>query len=195
MPGEPRRAFPADRLARVVPEVARLLLGAVLESTVGGVLTSGVIVETEAYLGPEDAASHAATRSITERNRVMFGPPGVAYVYRSYGVHWCTNVVADSDGVGGAVLIRGLDPLEGVETMRTRREGRLPLTAGPGRLSQALGITGELDGHGLDRAPLRLVHGVAVPDEAVTTTPRIGITRAVEAPLRYLVRGRPGVSR
>jgi DNA-3-methyladenine glycosylase len=178
-----------------VPRVARRLLGAVLESTVGGQTTRGVIVETEAYLGPEDEASHASTRAITPRNRVMFGPPGRAYVYRSYGVHWCVNVVAAPEGTGGAVLIRGLDPLEGRATMAHRREERLPLAAGPGRLTQALGIDGTLDGHPLDREPLRLLAGYDIPDGAVRVTPRIGITRAVEAPLRYLVRGRPGVSR
>jgi DNA-3-methyladenine glycosylase len=125
----------------------------------------------------------------------MYGPPGMAYVYRSYGIHWCMNVVAAPEGIAGAVLIRGVDPLEGGEVMARRREGRTPLTAGPGRLTQALGITGALDGHPLDSCPLRLVRGVEVPDDAVDVTPRIGITRAVEAPLRYLVRGRPGVSR
>lgn len=194
-PGGPRLTFPPAVLAQSVPRVARLLLGAVLETTVGGERTSGVIVETEAYLGPEDAASHAATRTITARNRVMFGPPGVAYVYRSYGVHWCVNVVAAPEGTGGAVLIRGVDPLEGEAVMARRRQGRTPLAAGPGRLTQALGITGAHDGLPLDRPPLRLLQGHAVPDEAVDVTPRIGITRAVEAPLRYLVRGRPGVSR
>lgn len=180
---------------RPVREVARLLLGSVLVSTVGGVRTAGVIVETEAYGGADDPASHAATKGgITERNRAMFGPPGHLYVYRSYGVHWCANVVTGREGQGEAVLVRGLTPTDGVEVMRARR-GRTPLTAGPGRLSEALGIDDHLYGHPLDRPPLTLHRGWSVPDGRVAATPRIGIRLAAERPDRLYVVGARGVSR
>lgn len=183
-------------LTHPVPAVARHLLGAVLESRVDNERVCAVIVETEAYLGPEDAASHAATRSgITPRNRLMFERPGRAYVYRSYGVHWCLNIVAHPADGAGAVLIRGLDLLEGQPTAHRRRRGRPPLTAGPGRLTQALGVDGSLNGHDLIEPPLRLLEGWRVPDSMVRVTPRIGITRAVDAPLRYFIERRPGVSR
>lgn len=197
-PSRPERPVlvPADHLARPVPEVARALLGCVIESTVNHRPVVGVIVETEAYLGPEDPASHAATRSgVTERNRGMFGTVGRAYVYRSYGVHWCLNIVAHPDEAAGAVLIRGLDLIDGQQHALERRAGRRPLAAGPGRLAQALGLDGSHNGHDLTLAPLRLLRGWSVPDEQVGATPRIGITRAADAPLRYFIAGRPGVSR
>lgn len=179
-----------------VAEAARGLLGSVLESTVGGIPVAGVIVETEAYSGPDDPASHAATAAgPTQRNRAMFGPPGHAYVYRSYGVHWCLNVVTGGEGHPGAVLIRGLDPLEGEDAMATRRRGRRPLTAGPGRLGMALGVTDALYGHDLRRPPLVLRAGWSVPDAIVGVSPRIGVTKAADWPHRFYVRGAPGVSR
>lgn len=185
----------ADFFARGALEVARDLLGTVLVSMVDGVQAAGVVVETEAYGGAEDAASHAATKSgVTKRNRVMFGPPGRAYVYRSYGVHWCTNVVTGPDGDGQAVLLRGLTPLWGREAMLERR-GTPPLAAGPGRLSQALGITDALYGHPLDRPPLQLLAGYSVDQARVVVTPRIGISAAAEWPNRFYVVGAPGVSR
>jgi DNA-3-methyladenine glycosylase len=162
---------------------------------VGGLTCEGVIVETEAYLGPEDPASHAATIRITDRNRVMFGPAGVAYVYRSYGVHWCLNVVTGRAGEGEAVLLRGIEALAGVEAMRSRRGGRDPLGAGPGRLTQALGIDGSLDGHPLDRPPLELLPGWTVDDHGITVTGRVGISKVPEWPLRFFVTSSPGVSR
>lgn len=176
--------------------VARALLGARLRSSVGGESCTGVIVETEAYLGSGDPASHAATRAgVTDRNRTMFGPAGRSYVYRSYGIHWCLNVVTGEAGVGQAVLIRGVEPLEGAEVMLGRRRGRRPLAAGPGRLGQALAVTGELDGHDLSRPPLELLAGWPVPGERVARTGRVGVSRAPEWPLRFVVRGSPGVSR
>lgn len=165
-------------------------------STVGGVEVSGTIVETEAYGGPEDPASHAYTVSgITERNRAMFGPPGRAYVYRSYGVHWCLNVVSSWDGEPGAVLVRGLDPVSGTDVMRTRRSGRRPLAAGPGRLCEALAVTGELYGHDLGRAPLRLLPGAPIPSDQVGASGRVGVRRGADWPHRVYVRGAAGVSR
>lgn len=167
-----------------------------LLSTVEGVRTVAVVTETEAYGGAEDPASHAATRSgVTERNRAMFGPPGHAYVYRSYGVHWCLNVVTGVDGDGQAVLLRGAAPIEGLDAMRLRRSGRTPLCTGPGRLAQALGVTGALYAHALDRPPLVLLPGWFVADERTGATGRIGIAVAAELPWRFYVRGAPGVSR
>jgi DNA-3-methyladenine glycosylase len=168
----------------------------VLVSTVGGERVAAVIVETEAYGGPNDPASHAATtRGRTERNRAMFGPPGHAYVYRSYGVHWCMNVVTGPEGVPQAVLIRGVEPLEGEELMERRRSGVRPLGAGPGRLCDALAITGALDGHDLRQQPLVLSTGWSVPGEAVGVSPRVGVSRAANWPYRFYVRGSDGVSR
>ena len=155
-----------------------------------------MIVETEAYGGPEDPASHASTVSgPTRRNRAMFGPPGTAYVYRSYGIHWCLNVVAGSEGQGGAVLIRGMDPVAGESVMRLRRKGRSPLGAGPGRLAQALGVTGELYGHDLARPPLVLVPDSLPLDAEIGTSGRVGVTRAADWPHRFYVRGAAGSSR
>ena len=155
----------------------------------------GVIVETEAYLDARDPASHAATAAPTDRNRIMYGPPGVAYVYRIYGMHWCLNVVTGPEGSAQAVLIRGVEVLEGEEVVRTRREGRRPWAAGPGRLCGALGVDGALDGHRLDRAPLRILTGWRVSEDRVARSGRIGVRLAAEWPLRYFVRGAAAVSR
>lgn len=177
-------------------EVARALLGSRLVSTVGGEATVAVIVETEAYAGPDDPASHAAAlRGRTERNRAMFGPSGRAYVYRSYGVHWCMNVVTGAEGMPQAVLLRGVEPLEGAEVMERRRGGMRPLGAGPGRLCEALGITDALYGHDLREPPLMLVSGWSVPEEAVGVSRRVGVRAAADWPYRFYVRGARGVSR
>ena len=125
----------------------------------------------------------------------MFGPAGRVYVYRSYGVHWCLNVVAGREGEAGAVLIRGLDLVEGLETARRRRGGAALLTRGPGRLAAALGVSDALYGHDLRREPLRLEAGWRVHEDEVVMTPRIGIRKARERLLRYHVRGSAGVSR
>jgi DNA-3-methyladenine glycosylase len=175
--------------ARSVHEVAPELLGVTL--LVDGV--GGPIVEVEAY-DHEDPAAHGY-RGRTERNAAMFGPPARAYVYRSYGIHWCLNFVCEAEGVASAVLLRALEPASGVEAMRARRrvgDVRL-LCAGPGRLCQALGITREHDGLPLDRPPFELVPR---PKPApVATGPRIGITRAADRPWRYGVAGSSFVSR
>lgn len=176
--------------------MARDLLGTCLVSTVNGELCAAVIVETEAYGGPKDPASHAAARSgVTRRNRAMFGPPGRAYVYRSYGVHWCLNVVTGREEEGQAVLLRGMVPIAGHSIMRSRRQGRTPIGAGPGRLAQALGVDDALYGHDLTEAPLQLRPGWAVPDEDVGTSGRVGVRSAADWPHRFYVRGSSGVSR
>lgn len=175
--------------SRPVEEVARQLIGATL--AVAGV--GGVIVETEAYDG-EDPASHSFSGP-TLRNRAMFGPPGHAYVYRSYGIHWCFNLVCRESGHGAGVLIRALEPLWGLELMRERRGGladRL-LCAGPGRVCQALAIDGSHDGLPLDAPPFQLEPAaIAV---AVVQGPRIGITRAREVPWRFGLAGSRYLSR
>ena len=165
--------------------VARELLGCVLVSECGGERTSGVVVETEAYVGPEDPASHAA-RSIgrTGRNDPMFGPPGTAYVHMNYGIHWLLNAVTDAEGYPAAVLIRALAPLDGRDVMQQRR-GRSELTNGPARLAQALAIDADRQRHPLDRAPLWLGSGVPVPEEQVVRTTRVGITRGTQRDLRF----------
>lgn len=150
----------------------------------------GVIVETEAY-DRTDPASHSFGGP-TRRNASMFGPPGRAYVYRSYGLHWCLNLVCET---GSAVLLRALEPSAGLETMRARRGLDAPrlLCAGPGRLAQALGIDLSHDGLPLDRAPFALEPPRGPLTVAATT--RIGISRGVEAPWRFLVPGSPYLSR
>jgi DNA-3-methyladenine glycosylase len=151
-----------------------------------------VIVETEAY-APDDPASHAFSGR-TARNASMFGPPGHLYVYRSYGVHWCANVVCGEEGVGSAVLLRALEPTHGIEVMRGRRgvdDPRL-LCSGPGRLTQGLGLTGDHDGLPLDRPPFDLRVGTGAE---VVASRRVGITRAAELEWRYTVRGSGFVSR
>lgn len=175
--------------ARDVHAVARELVGCtLLVDDVGG-----TVVEVEAY-APDDPASHSY-RGRTARNAAMFGPPGTLYVYRSYGVHWCANVVCDEDGVGAAVLLRALEPTVGVALMKRRRraeEAHL-LCAGPGRLTEALGLTGEHDALPLDRPPFLLLPASAPVD--VVTGPRVGITKALELPWRYALRGSRFVSR
>jgi len=172
-----------------VHAVARRLIGATF--LVDGV--GGVVVEVEAYQ-QDDAASHAY-RGPTPRNRSMFGPPGRLYVYRSYGVHWCANVVCGEEGVGMGALLRALEPTHGLERMQARRgldDPRL-FCAGPGRFTQALGITREHDGLPLDRSPFELRLPPVLAD--VVCSPRVGISRATEIPWRYSLRSSPYVSR
>jgi DNA-3-methyladenine glycosylase len=183
------RALPRDFFARGVHSVAPELIGATL--LFGGV--GGRIVEVEAY-DQEDPASHGY-RGRTERNAAMFGPPGHAYVYRSYGIHWCLNLVCEESGRACAVLIRALEPTYGLDLMRDRRglDGPRLLCAGPGRLCQALGITRDHDGLPLDEPPFELRAGEE-PVE-VAAGPRIGITRAAENPWRYVEAGSRFLSR
>lgn len=178
---------------RNASEVARDLLGMRLVSNVGGAV-EGVIVETEAYVGPEDPASHAAERiGRTERNEAMFGEPGTFYVYRSHGIHHCVNVVTDRPGFPSAVLIRALEPRSGLELMMARRGREDRLCAGPGNLARALGITMSLNGVACSASILRLRKGWAVPEEALGISTRIGISRGKELPLRFFVRGHEAV--
>jgi DNA-3-methyladenine glycosylase len=178
-----------DFFARSVHDVAPDLIGVTL--LVDGV--GGPIVEVEAY-DHEDPAAHGYGGR-TERNASMFGPPGHAYVYRSYGVHWCLNFVCEPEGSASAVLIRALEPRHGLDVMRARRRLDDPrlLCAGPGRLCQALGVTREHDGLPLDQPPFELLAGEEEPAIAVGT--RVGITRAAERPWRYGLSGSPFLSR
>jgi DNA-3-methyladenine glycosylase len=187
--GEPSsEAFPRGFFERAADVVAPELLGARLRSTVDGALTEGIIVEVEAYLGPHDPASHAAERiGRTARNEAMFGCGGSAYVYLIYGVHRCMNVVTGPVGSPAAVLIRALEPTHGLDVMASRRRGSPELTSGPGRLGAALALTRALSGHQLDRAPLELLFGWRVPAENIGVSRRIGISRAVDWPLRFNV--------
>jgi len=180
-----RRAF----FERSVHEVAPELIGATL--LVDGV--GGVIVEVEAY-HHTDPAAHSYVGP-TERNAVMFGPPGYAYVYRSYGIHWCLNFVCEREGSASAVLIRALEPTAGLAAMRRRRGLAEPTTlcSGPGKLGQALAIDRRLNGLPLDRAPFELRARSVEPQ--IVTGPRIGISKAVELPWRYGLKGSPFLSR
>jgi DNA-3-methyladenine glycosylase len=179
-----------EDFARDSHEVARSLIGAML--LVGGV--GGRIVETEAY-DREDPASHSFPGP-TAHNAAMFGPPGHAYVYRSYGIHWCLNFVCREEGHGAGVLIRAMEPLHGIELMRKRRglqELRL-LCSGPGRVGQALGITRELNGARLDRPPFEVVASSPGSHEIVSG-PRIGISKAMDVPWRFGLAGSRFLSR
>ena len=197
MKGHRRAApLPVSFFDRPADVVARELLGALVVSQAGGVRTSARIVESEAYLGFRDPASHGYLHRRNDRNAALFGPPGSWYVYLSYGIHWCANLVCEAEGTASAVLLRALEPVEGVETMRERR-GRVDdreLCSGPGKLCQALGITRELDGRMMPDADVIVLPAtVALPLEVVTT-PRIGITKAADWPLRFAVKGNPHVS-
>ena len=189
--------LPAAFYARPTAEVARRLLGRLLISTVGGRRAVGRIVETEAYIGPHDPACHAFGHRRTQRTETLYGPPGTAYVYFTYGMHWCLNAVTEREGVPAAVLIRALEPLEGLPTMRRRRRtaSDRELCSGPAKLCQALGVTGREDGVHLTRGRLRIVGRPSRQRDAIIVTPRIGITRAVDWPLRFLIEGSPWVSR
>jgi len=181
--------IPRAFFARPVLEVAEELIGATF--LVDGV--GGKIVEVEAY-HHEDPAAHGY-RGRTERNATMFGPPGYAYVYRSYGIHWCVNFVCEPEGVADAVLIRALEPTHKLSLMRRRRgvEDERRLCSGPGRLCQALAITGAHDGLALDRPPFRLEPRTEKPE--VVRGPRVGISRATDLPWRYGLAGSRFLSR
>ena len=191
-----RRETLARRISyfeRPAVDLARDLLGMVLIHRE----TAGQIVETEAYLGLDDLAAHAS-RGLTERTRVLFGPPGRAYVYFIYGMHECLNVVAAKEGDPGCVLIRALEPLSGIAAMYERRRWKGPLcglTNGPGKLTQALAITRDQYGMRLDRGELTVRAWREKPDFTVAVTPRIGITKCADWPLRFIWAGHPCISK
>lgn len=181
--------------------VARGLLGKLLVHETAEGRTGGRVVEVEAYRGPRDRAAHSFGGRRTPRNETMYGPPGRAYVYFIYGMHHCVNVVTRPPGVPEAVLIRALEPLEGLDLMRARRG--LPdapawrLCRGPGALCRALGLDRRHDGADLVRGPLRMLDAPGVAAASVVRTPRIGVSYAgadAARPWRYLVRGTPAVS-
>ena len=177
--------------------VSRQLLGAVLECRSPDGVASGRIVETEAYVGPHDPACHAVFGN-TPRTKSLFAAAGTSYVYLIYGMYWCFNAVTREEGFGSAVLVRALEPLDGEPLMHARRprvRSRHDLTNGPGKLCLALGIDGAHDGLSLDERPLRILSGPAVPDDQVLVSPRIGITKAADWPLRFFIAGNPFVSR
>ena len=195
----PRRAatLPVAFFRRPTEVVAAELIGKVVVSTVGGLLTAGRIVETEAYLGYDDPASHGYRHRRNARNAALFGPPGIWYVYLSYGMHWCANLVCQRAGLASAVLLRALEPLDGLAVMRERR-GELPdrqLCSGPGRLCQALGISRDLDGSAMADGPVMVLRSDPVTAGAISATPRIGITKAADWPLRFHLAGSPWTSR
>jgi DNA-3-methyladenine glycosylase len=196
----------ADFFNRDPRRVARALLGKLLVRRTPHGILAGRIVETEAYLGKGDAAAHSAAGR-TARNAVLFGPPGYAYVYFIYGSHYCLNVSCLPDGVAGGVLFRALEPVAGIEQMAEARgvaektdlreiSSLRKISSGPGRMAEALGVTRARDnGKNLvnARSDLRIVHdGYRV--RRVTVTPRIGIVKSAEQPLRYFIAGNPFVS-
>ena len=172
-------------------------MGAILECRTDSGLASGIIVETEAYIGEQDAACHAAVGR-TRRTEPLYGPPGIAYVYFIYGMHWCINAVTRAEGLPSAVLIRALEPLKGIPLMRRRRpkaRSDRELTNGPGKLCAALGIDRRMNGLPLQRYPVVIRAGDIVADNDVVITPRVGITQAADWPLRFFVRDNAFVSR
>ena len=186
----------ASFFARPTPEVARDLLGAYVFSTVDGERVGGRIVETEAYLGPGDPGSHAATRAVTARNAVMYAAPGTAYVYFTYGQHHMLNLVTEPEGRPGAVLVRAVEPATGLEVIRARRGG-VPdrsLMDGPGKVAQALGLDLGDNGAPLGGGRLELRAGQG-PAEPVVVSGRVGLTEGHDLPLRFYLGGHPGVSR
>ncbi|HKW96986.1 MAG TPA: DNA-3-methyladenine glycosylase [Bryobacteraceae bacterium] len=187
------RILPRAFYDRATVEVARELLGKIL---VHG-RTAGMIVETEAYLGGDDLASHSA-RGITNRTRVIFGPPGHAYVYFIYGMHECLNIVAEAEGKPGCVLIRAAEPLMGIEIMKKRRPAARSvekLASGPGNLTRVFGITRAQNGADMTRGALVVRRWAEEPKFKIQVTPRIGIRQCAEWPLRFTVSGNPAVSR
>jgi DNA-3-methyladenine glycosylase len=183
------RVLPRSFYDRDTEIVSRELLGAVLECETPEGTAAGIIVETEAYLGEHDPACHAAVGR-TKRTSPLYGRPGTAYVYFIYGMYWCVNAVTRREGLPSAVLIRALEPVTGIEVMRSRRpraRTEAELCNGPGKLCLALGITAKHNGHSLQRGALRIRSGVSVVDRHVRVTPRIGITKAHDWPLRWVI--------
>jgi DNA-3-methyladenine glycosylase len=189
--------LPREFYARETELVARDLLGCVLECHTDAGIASGRIVETEAYLGEHDLACHAVAGR-TRRTEPLYGAPGTSYVYFIYGVHWCFNAVTRETGLPSAVLVRAIEPVAGLELMRARRAAArrdVDLTNGPGKLCAALGIDARHNAQPLDRQPILIREGVALPREQVVVTPRIGIRECADWPLRWLIADNPYVSK
>jgi DNA-3-methyladenine glycosylase len=186
----------SDLLRGPVDEVAQRLLGCYLIRNINGVELIGKIVETEAY-DQTDQASHSF-RGPTPRTEIMFGPSGYTYVYFTYGMHYCMNVVTGEIGHGSAVLIRAIEPLKGIEVMRSNRhdiEKDKEITNGPAKLCQALRVDKQLNGHSLDKEPLQLVIKPAVNSNSVITTTRIGIQHEADSLLRFYINDNQFVSK
>lgn len=186
-----------DFYARDTELVARELLGCVLECRTADGVAAARVVETEAYVGEHDLACHAAAGRTT-RTAPLYGPPGIAYVYFIYGMYWCFNAVTRAENEPSAVLVRAVEPVQGIEMMRRRRPKArrdVDLTNGPGKLCLALGIGRAHNGLSLQRPPLVIRAGQPVADRDVTVTPRIGITRSVDWPLRWFITDSPYVSK
>jgi DNA-3-methyladenine glycosylase len=185
--------LPSEFYSRPAVEVARDCLGKIL---IHGE-TAGRIVEVEAYLGLDDLAAHSS-RGITPRTRVIFGAPGHAYVYFIYGMYECLNFVAEPEGSAGCVLIRALEPMSGVDGMWKRRPAAKKLqdlASGPGRLTRAMGISRELNGSSLTDGPLQVRRVLNEEVFQIQSSPRIGISKCAELPLRFFIGGNPCVSR
>lgn len=191
------RALPQAFFSRDTRTVARDLLGCMLVSRKDGVIAGGRIVETEAYLGADDAGSHAATKGITARNTVMYGPPGHLYVYFTYGAHHMLNLVCEPEGVAGAVLVRAMEPLWGVEAMERRRGGRRvhELADGPGKLTAALGLNLGDNGVPLNVGRVFVYDAPRPAAQEVAVSGRVGLTDGHEHPYRYYLRDSRFVSR
>jgi DNA-3-methyladenine glycosylase len=188
-------SLPRPFYRRPAPMVARDLLGCVLVSRLNGARTAGRIVETEAYLGPEDAASHAAFRPGS--HALFYGDGGFAYVYLNYGMHYCLNAIAGEPGVAGCVLLRSLEPVAGRLAMSRRRgvpADARRLASGPGNLTRALGVTARANGADLTRGPLSIEPPDGPRDFRIATGCRVGITRATSRQLRFWIAGHPAVS-
>ena len=191
------RVLPRAFYERETEIVAREMLGTVIECETSAGIASGIIVETEAYLGEHDLACHAAAGR-TLRTEPLYGPPGTSYVYFIYGMYWCFNAVTRAEGLPSAVLVRALEPLAGIDLMHKRRSrirNEADLTNGPGKLCTALGIDGSMSAKSLQRKPLVIREGKRIPDDEVEVTTRIGITRSADWPLRWIVKGNRYVSK
>ena len=192
-----RSAVDRPLLAGPAPEVAPGLLGCLLRMRVATGAVTVRLVEVEAYDGSDDPGSHAF-RGPTPRNSVMFGPPGHAYVYFTYGMHWCMNVVCGPAGRASAVLVRAGEVVDGLSLARERRGGHVPdrdLARGPARLCRALAVDGDLNGVDLlGNGPLQLLSGLPVPPERVRSGRRVGIAAGAELPWRFWIDGEPAVS-
>jgi DNA-3-methyladenine glycosylase len=194
---KPGRIVPASFYNRDTELVSREMLGMLLQCNTPDGRTSGVIVETEAYLGEHDLACHAAAGR-TVRTAPLYERPGIAYVYFIYGTYWCFNAVTRAEGLPSAVLVRAVEPVEGLDLMRRRRPRARrdrDLTNGPGKLCLAMGIDGSMNRVSLQRGSLIIRDYTSYPDSAIAVTPRIGITRAADWPLRWIVSGNDYISK